>query len=418
VTTPPILGDVPTISKSDKGELAAKTTTLALENRPKKWSQLVGQPIPVTVLTNSIKLGDIKPGYVFDGITGCGKSSAAYLVAKRLNCDNPDLVAQDPCGDCRSCRTIDKGTSPDVKFVDGASDRSVAFVRETLKPFLSTAPMGKYRVAIIDEAHLYGKDAISAFLTLLENMPRFTGKSVVILTTTESEKMDPAVMNRCMNLHFASIPNDMLAEQMAAYTGEDVAALRILAEEAGNSFRSMWSYIEVWQHLGEPLTEAVVMKLIGGVSLAERHRLWGDLTSGKVDKIGERWRGWLQGGARASVVGALLLRDLIGVAAKCPDRTTWHDPMRLLAGAQQQGSDSAWLPALYLMVGLPLDVQVSHRQEPAEGQPHLSQPTVRHPAGRLSPPEGTPAVAGVGLTRTNNTVEIAPVHDRLLFFGA
>src|ERR1035437_3069158 len=376
-----VLGDVPAPKQ-------AKTSTLALENRPKTWGELVGQPIPVTVLVNSLALGDIKPGYVFTGTTGTGKTSAAILLAKRLNCEAPNLVTQDPCNVCHSCLTVDRGTNFDVKFVDGAADRSIEFVRSTLKPFLTTAPRGKCRVVIVDEAHQYGKDAISAFLTLLENMPRFAGKSVVIMTTTEGDKMASAILNRCMNLHFSAIPNDMLADKMAVYTGEDRAALALLAQESGNSFRTMWSYIEVWQHLGEPLTNDVVMKLIGGVGESERKAMWSDLSNKKVDRIGDRWRKWLQTGARPEVIGALLIRDLISWAAAVPATMDWHKPLVMLSGAEQVGSDNAWLQALYLMVGLPLDIHTRHCQEPEEGQSH------KIPAG------------------------IDPVLERLLFFGA
>lgn len=385
----PVLGDVPA---------PAKTNTLALSNRPKRWSELVGQPVPTTVLVNSIAVGDIKPGYVLGGITGCGKSSAAQLMAKRLNCENPDLATQDPCNECHSCRMIDAGKSADVKFIDGAAERSVQFVRETLKPFLLTAPVGKCRVAIIDEAHLYKADAISAFLTLLENLPKFAGKSVVIMTTTEVDAIDPAVRNRCMTLHFASIPNELLAQRMSEYTGEDIDALRLLAEEAGNSFRSMWAYIEVWQHMNEPLTQDTVMKLVGGISEHERQAMWADVASKRIDKVGDRWRKWLsQSGVRTSVVGALLIRDLVTWAASAPDSTDWHKPMLLLSGAQQVGSDSAWLQALYLMVGLPLDAHVRHRQGPAERQPQVADPVANKP---LDP------------------VGSDPVTERLLFFGA
>lgn len=396
--TPTIPGDLPPMTNDEVKEVTKRTSTLALENRPKTWAELVGQPVPTTVLVNSLTVGDIKPGYVFAGTTGCGKTSAAQLLAKRLNCESPNLTTQDPCNTCRSCLTTEAGTNPDVKMIDGAADRSVDFVRNTLKPFLMTAPQRKCRVVVIDEAHLYGKDAISAFLTLLETLPKFAGRSVVVLTTTEIEKIDPAIMNRCMSLPFASIPNDLLAERMALYTGEDIEALRLLADEAGNSFRALWAYIEVWQHLREPLTPAVVMKIVGGISPQERELLWADLAAGRVDKVGERWRKWLSAsGARPKVVGALLLRDLIAWAGRSPDSINWREPLRLLAGAQQVGSDSAWLQALYLMVGLPLDAHESQRQGPAERQPQLFDP--------VTPVSAPPA-------------EVDVVAERLLFFGA
>lgn len=348
-----------------------KTATLALDYRPKKWSDLVGQPIPVTVLVNSLSLGEIKPGYIFDGTTGCGKSSAAYLFAKRLNCENPNLNTQDPCGQCHSCNTIDRGTNADVKFVDGAADRSIAFVRDTLKPFLMTVPKGKYKVAIIDEAHLYKSDAISAFLTLLENMPKHSGRSVVILTTTEGEAIDTAVMNRCVNLHFSPIPTELLATKMADYTSQDPAVLALLAEACGNSFRAMWSYIEVWELMGQPLTPELVMNMIGGVTDKERQELWADIAERKVETIAKRWKKWQEKGARISVVGSLLIKDLVRWAAANPDSTDWHKPLAILSGAQQVGAESAWLQSLYLLVGLPLDVQRWQWPEPGREQPQL-----------------------------------------------
>lgn len=371
-----------------------KTHTLALDNRPKKWNDLIGQPIPVTVLVNSLSLGEVKPGYIFDGTTGCGKSSAAYLFAKRLNCEKPNLTTQDPCGVCHSCDTIDRGINPDVKFVDGAADRSISFVRDVLKPFLMTVPHGRYKVVVIDEAHLYKSDSIGAFLTLLENMPKHSSRSVVILTTTEGDAIDPAVMNRCVNLHFAPIPTELLAKKMAQYTGQDEDVLALLAESCGNSFRSMWSYIELWELTGQPLTTELVMNLVGGIGEKERYELWADLAERKVESIAKRWKKWQEKGARASVVGSLLIKDLVAWAAADPDSTGWHKPLAILSGAQQVGSDSAYLQSLYLLVGLPLNVQ--RWQRPGSGRVQ-------------------PQISSVETVNENNTS--SDFIDRLLFFG-
>lgn len=352
---------------------AVKTQTLALELRPKRWDEVIGQEMPVTILRNSLAVQDVKPGYLFVGASGCGKTSAALLLGCRLLCEQPDTASQDPCGTCKQCELVQKGIHPDLKYVDGAADRSVGFVRETLKPFLGASPIGgKHKIIIIDEAHLYSTDAISAFLTLLEAMPRTAPKSLVVFCTTEEEKLPETIVNRCLKLTFAPIDPDSLAQVMAKHTGCDVEALRFLAEECGGSFRTMWSHIEGWQYTQQELTEDLVMKLIGGVPARERALMWQDVSQGRSDKVVDRWQAWLKRGAFPHVVGRHLLKDLIRRAAANPGRNDWVPFLALASNAQLNSPESAWLPTLLRLCGLSLDSQDGARPGPEERQPVIS----------------------------------------------
>lgn len=346
------------------------TTTLALESRPESWSNLVGQDIPKKVLTNSILANDIKPGYLFKGASGCGKTSAALLLAKRLNCVQPSGV--NPCNSCTSCSSIDKNLSHDVKYVDGAADRSVAFVRDVLRPFLTTTPIGgRYRIAIIDEAHLYKQDSISAFLTLLEQLPKMAPKSLVVLCTTEGDQIPTAIQNRCLCLNFAPISTEQLVAVMQKYTEQDAKALKELASAACGSFRTMWSFIEVWEHLGEPLTEELVLKMLGGVPSTDRNKLWKLIENSELDKIPTLWQAWLKRGASPNVIGSYLLKDLIDKAASAPKAANWTTAIATLSAVQVTGTESAWLPALYTLCGLPLECENAKEAAPEERRPVL-----------------------------------------------
>ncbi len=347
------------------------SSTLALERRPRVWSELIGQDIPRTILVNSLAAEDIKPGYLFTGTTGTGKTSAALLLARRLLCENPDLKTQDPCNQCKICDQISRGVTHDLKYVDGAADRSVAFVRETLKPFLQTNPLGgRRRIVIIDECHLYGKDAIASFLTMLERMPTEAKRSIVIFCTTDGDAIDTAIKNRCMPLHFSNIPATQMAMTMKRFfPSADINVLELLAEETGGSFRTMWAYMEAWQHIGKPLTADLVMQLIGGVPDHERFGMWQDIASRNTDGIAKRWKRWLEGGARAKVVGSHLLKDLMSYAAASPGSSDWQKPLVILSGAQVTSPDSALLPALYTLIGLPLVSQSAKVPGPEKRQP-------------------------------------------------
>lgn len=346
-------------------------TTSALTHRPKRWEELVGQRLPTKVLQSALRQQQLSPAYLFEGKTGCGKTSAALLMTKRILCQNPEDA--NPCSTCSSCVSIDKRTNPNVLYVDGASDKSVAFVKDELVPFLRAVPVAaSKRVVILDEAHLLKRDAISIFLTLLEKMPPH---SLIVFCTTED--VLPELKNRCFSLRFNSLDYTVVGETIADRLGfQDKAPFILLAKEAGGSFRQAWSFVDVWQQTEESLTEETLYELIGAITRRERAALWRELSERKLTAVQNRWADWLKRGASPNKVGAHLIDDLIQMAVQAPDKPDWHRALALLANIKLSGDSELWLPALLSLGGIayhmpvdnPLEEAVVHRDYVFLGQ--------------------------------------------------
>lgn len=347
-----------------------RTNTLALQFRPKHWAEVAGQETPVAILRNSLARGDIKPAYLMAGLTGSGKTTCSYIFARALLCEDRNQETQDPCGACGSCQAIDNKSHGDLLIVDGANDKGIDYVRNKLKPFLSTAPIrGRQKVVIIDEIHKYGNDAISAFLTMFEQMPSTYGKSVAILCTTETHKVLDTIRNRCLSLNFAPIDEDLIADSVSKAMGLDPAALRVLAAESGGSFRTVWAHLEAWEKLDCDFTEDVVMRLVNGVSTAERNKMWKLLTDSNIDGVARLWKTWTSKGAEPWVIARSLVKDLGRYAALYPAKQDWRQAMAILAGAHSSAPESAWPEALYMLAGLPLSLHLGEMPEPEKRQP-------------------------------------------------
>ena len=148
--------------------------------RPKTFSDMVGQEAIVKTLRNQVSTGRIAHAYLFCGSRGTGKTSAAKIMARAINCLNPQNG--DPCGECESCKTIESGASFDVYEMDAASNSRVEEIRELLEKVDYPPQFGKYKVYIIDEVHMLSNAAFNALLKTLEEPPEYM---VFILATTE-----------------------------------------------------------------------------------------------------------------------------------------------------------------------------------------------------------------------------------------
>jgi DNA polymerase III subunit gamma/tau len=214
------------------------STSLYRRHRPGSFDEVVGQQHVVRTLRNAVEQGKVHHAYLFVGSRGTGKTSMAKILARSLNCERGGPTVS-PCGECESCLTIAAGTSIDVIEMDAASNRSVDDVRD-LRERVAYAPAGgRWKVYILDEAHMLTKEAWNAFLKTLEEPPPNT---LFVLATTESHKVMATIADRCQRFDFQRPSLEQISEvlnRVAAAEGIEVddGAVATIARAASGSFR-------------------------------------------------------------------------------------------------------------------------------------------------------------------------------------
>ena len=179
--------------------------------RPQTFSQVKGQDHVVLTLTNQIKNNRAGHAYLFTGTRGTGKTSVAKIFAKAVNCLHP--VDGEPCNECEHCKAIMAGNFMDVVEIDAASNTGVDDIRRVIEEIQYTPAKGRYKVYIIDEAHMLSGSAANAFLKTLEEPPEYV---IFILATTEPHKLPVTILSRCQRYDFKRISVDTIAQNLSA----------------------------------------------------------------------------------------------------------------------------------------------------------------------------------------------------------
>ncbi len=177
--------------------------------RPKVFDQVLGQDKVVNVLKNQIKNKNFSHAYLFAGERGCGKTSAAKIFAKAINCLNPQDGS--PCLECENCRAIEEEISLDVVEMDAASNRRIDDIRNLRDNVIYPPANLKYKVYIIDEAHMITREAFNALLKIMEEPPKHL---VFILATTEIDKIPKTILSRVQKFEFNKIDSSKIREQI------------------------------------------------------------------------------------------------------------------------------------------------------------------------------------------------------------
>ena len=238
---------------------------------------MVGQQHIARVLTNAIQSGRIAHCYLFTGVRGVGKTSAARILAKALNClDGPTPT---PCNECTRCKEINEARSIDVYEIDGASNRGIDEVRQIIENVRYQPAAARFKVYIIDEVHQVTRDAFNALLKTLEEPPPF---AKFILATTEVHRLPETILSRCQRFDFRRIGVQDIQErlrQIADVEGLNVTdgALTLMSRAAQGSMRDAQSLLEQVLSFVDPASEgsAVDEPLLRDIlGVAERRVLY------------------------------------------------------------------------------------------------------------------------------------------------
>lgn len=247
--------------------------SLAARYRPQTFAEVTGQETVKAILSRAAAEDKVAPAYLLSGTRGVGKTTIARIFAKALNCVH--APTGEPCNQCEQCRRITMGNHVDVVEIDGASNRGIDDARR-LREAIAYAPMeGRYKVFIIDEAHMLTRESFNALLKTLEEPPP---RATFILATTEAHKFPITIVSRCQHFIFKAIPEaELMAHLTRVLNKEGIPfeenAVRLLARRAAGSVRDSMSLLGQTLALGgDNLTEASTRSVLGlaGQELYER----------------------------------------------------------------------------------------------------------------------------------------------------
>lgn len=225
--------------------------------RPKKFADVIGQPVSIATLTTAITAKQIPPAYLFVGTRGCGKTTCARLVAMALNCRN--LQGAEPCGVCECCVDILNGNSDYLIEVDSATHGKVEPVRQLMASVGYYVPEGNYKVVLLDECHMLTKEAWNACLKTVEEPP---ARVLFIFGTTEPYKVLGTAKSRCVVCQFPAVSDLTLTDNIkhilnTEKVAYDDQAVALIAKYAYGSIRDAQSILEGFINSGKVKAEDV-----------------------------------------------------------------------------------------------------------------------------------------------------------------
>ena len=239
---------------------------IARKYRPQTFDDVVGQHLATDTLKNAILTNRVAHGYIFSGARGVGKTTTARILAKALNCFAGPTVTPD--GTCPSCLEITAGNSVDVQEIDAASNRGIDEIRELREAVRYLPARDRYKIFIIDEAHMLTTEAFNALLKTLEEPPP---RSLFMLATTEPHKLPPTIQSRCQHFAFRLLDYEEIYARLRTVIAEekvdaDEGAVSTLAQAAEGSMRDGLSLLDqVIAACGEHLDEKRVRQVLGVV---------------------------------------------------------------------------------------------------------------------------------------------------------
>ncbi len=307
---------------------AGEYVVVARRYRPQTFEQLIGQEHVARALIGAIASNRVGHAYLFTGARGVGKTSAARILAKALDCEHGPTPT--PCNECDICQSISAGSDVDVLEIDGASNRGIDEIRQLRQNVNIRPSRARFKIYIIDEVHMLTREAFNALLKTLEEPPEHVK---FIFCTTEATKIPITILSRCQRFDFAGIHLPSIVARLAQIVEAegvtaDPAALAILARRANGSMRDSQSLLEQLLAFGEnKITPADVHAMLGTAGDVRLSELVGHLVQRNAAGAITELDAALEEGVD---VGQLLeqllgyLRDCMTAAVGCPAETFLH----------------------------------------------------------------------------------------------
>jgi len=238
----------------------------ARKYRPKTFEEMVGQKAVVQTLQNAIRSGRVAQAYLFSGMRGVGKTTAARILAKALNCVNGPTPT--PCNVCEFCTAIDEDRLVDVLEIDGASNRGIDDIRQLRESVQYKAMHSRYKVIYIDEVHQITKDGFNALLKTLEEPPPQT---LFIFATTEFHKVPATIVSRCQHFEFKRVSQREMVNHLNFVADKEKLTvtpygLSLIAEASEGSIRDAQSLLDqAVAFCGESIGDADLREILGAI---------------------------------------------------------------------------------------------------------------------------------------------------------
>ncbi len=301
---------------------------VARRYRPQTFDELVGQEHVAKALSNAISTRRVGHAYLFTGARGVGKTSAARILAKALNC--PTGPTPNPCNRCDVCEAISAGEDVDVLEIDGASNRGIDEIRQLRQNVNIRPSRERFKIYIIDEVHMLTREAFNALLKTLEEPPEHVK---FIFCTTEPTKIPVTILSRCQRFDFAGIQTEAIVKRLAQIVeAEKVSAepeaLQLLARRAAGSMRDSQSLLEqLLAFAPGKITVADVNAMLGIAGSDRLLRLVRFLAEGNPAEVLREFDVAIQEGVDAGLLVEQLLgfyRDMMVSAAGCSAELLLH----------------------------------------------------------------------------------------------
>src|SRR5207248_2964397 len=244
--------------------MSSSSQSLYRKWRSQTFGDLVGQEPVIRTLRNALNSGKLAHAYLFTGPRGTGKTRTARLLAKTINCSAP--VNGEPCNVCEQCREITAGNSFNVIEIDAASNRGIDSVRDLREKVMVPPSTGKYKVYVLDEAHMLTTEAFNALLKTLEEPPDY---AIFVMATTDVHKMLPTVLSRCQQFNFKRITTRQIVARLHFVAEQEQVKLErpaadLIARAAAGGMRDALSLLDqAIAYCGEEISLPQVQAMLG-----------------------------------------------------------------------------------------------------------------------------------------------------------